>query len=79
MGKNILTSLSVIIPLFLFISLPFFISLAKVEWQESYFPMIWALVTAGLLAASVLGTIIYGAVTNMDLTKTKLWIYMFGN
>lgn len=78
MIKNILISFALILPVFLFISLPWFISLAKPEWQESYFPAIWAIVTCAILFISFVAILIYSAVTNKDITKTKLFTWLFG-
>ena len=78
MFKNILISFAIILPVFLFVSFPWFISLAKPEWQDSHFPAIWAIVTCGILFISFVAILIYSAVTNKDITKTPLWNKLFG-
>ena len=78
MGKNILNALKVILPIAAFILIPWAITFVKPEWRDSSFGTIWVCSVFGILAAFVVGTIIYGSVTNIDLTKTKAWIFIFG-
>ena len=78
MGKYILKFLAILSPVLLVILLPWLISFAKPEWRDSSFPTIWAAVTFGIMASSVAASAIYLGVTNTELTKTKLWIKLFG-
>lgn len=78
MGKIILKFLAILTPILLVILLPWLISFAKPEWRDSSFPTIWAIVICAILAGAFAGVSIYGSVTNMDLTKTKPFVWLFG-
>jgi len=78
MGKNILNSLKLILPIAALILIPWAITLTKPEWRDSSFGTIWVSVTSGLFFLLFLSAIIYGAVSNKDLTKSKLWVFIFG-
>lgn len=78
MGKNILTSLKLILPIAAFILIPWTITFAKPEWRDSSFGTIWVAVTCGVLFLSFVALIIYLSVTNTELTKTGLWKFISG-
>lgn len=78
MGKNILKFLAILTPVLLLILLPWLISFAKPEWRDSSFPQWWAIVVCIVIFVAFVATAIYGAVTNMDLTKTKPFAWLFG-
>lgn len=78
MGKYILKFLAILSPVLLVILLPWLISFAKPEWRDSSFPTIWTIVICTIIFIAFMATAIYGAVSNMDLTKTKPFIWLFG-
>lgn len=75
MGKNILISLAILLPIFAIILTPWLISLKHPEQS-------WGVITSGILFGvfflSFVGILIYSSVTNSDITKSKLWNKLFG-
>lgn len=78
MGKYILKFITILTPVLLLILLPWLISFAKPEWRDSLFPTIWAIVIFGIIFVTFVVTVIYGTITNKDLTKTKIFKWLFG-
>lgn len=75
MGKLIATSLGILIPVLALILTPWLISLKHPEQS-------WGAITSGVLFGvfflAFVGLLIYQSVTNTDLTKTPLWLKLFG-
>lgn len=77
MGKLILISLSILLPVLALILTPWLISL---KHPEQSWGMITSLVLFGVFFLSFVGMLIYQGVTgkSIDLSKTKLWNKLFG-